>query len=221
MRKTVQEIVDTIKHLKGYKKDYEVAQALGIPKGKLSTAKQRDSMSFLDELVVFCGRENISLDLMKQNGSGLPRIESPQTPEGAQWRDSGSYVQAEVYPADAVIESGKSPGTQPIDRLAVPESICPDGSVLVRLSGDSMEKLLSAGSVIVIDTTDREIVSGSIYMLRVPNEVNIVRECHTNPAGLILRPYNKNYPEAHVSWERFSPDMVIGRVTHSMINPLG
>ena len=220
MRKTVQEIVDTIKYLKGYKRDYEVAQALGIPKGKLSTAKQRDSMSFLDELVVFCDNENISLDLMRQGGSGLPRIESVQTPEGTDWSDSGSYVHAEVYPANAVVESGKCPETQPIDKLAVPESICPDGSVLVRLTGDSMEKLLSAGSVIVIDTTDREIVSGSIYMLRVPGEVNIVRECHTNPNGLILRPYNKNYPEAHVSWERFSPDMVIGRVTHSMINPL-
>lgn len=81
-----------------------------------------------------------------------------------------------------------------------------------------MEKLLMKGTNAVIDTSTKDIVSGNVYAFRIPQEGNIVRECHSEPSGLILRPYNKNYPTVQVKWEDFNPEMVIGKVSSSVIN---
>ena len=65
MRKSVEEIIETIKTMKGLTKDYEVADSLGVGRGALSNAKKRNSISFFDELVLFCDRENLSLDFIR------------------------------------------------------------------------------------------------------------------------------------------------------------
>jgi hypothetical protein len=46
MRKSVMEIIDTIKALKGSTKNSEVVDSLGLGRGALSNAKKRDSLSF-------------------------------------------------------------------------------------------------------------------------------------------------------------------------------
>lgn len=56
MRKSVEDIIDTIKILKGFTKDYEVADTLGLGRGALSNAKKRNSVSFFNELLLFCDR---------------------------------------------------------------------------------------------------------------------------------------------------------------------
>jgi len=65
LRKSVEEIIDTIKSLKGFTTDYEVADTLGLNRAALSSAKTRDSISFLDELVTFCDREKLTLDFIR------------------------------------------------------------------------------------------------------------------------------------------------------------
>ena len=66
MRKTVMEIVNTIKKMKNLSTDYEVADSIGISRGALANAKKRNSMSFFDELVEFCDQENLSLDFIRE-----------------------------------------------------------------------------------------------------------------------------------------------------------
>ena len=93
--------------------------------------------------------------------------------------------------------------------------------MVVSCKGDSMEKLIMDGSRVVVDTSQRLIVSGSIYVLRVPWEGYIIRECYAEPERLVLRPYNKNYPVVRVGWEDFDPDIVVGKVYCSVINVFG
>ena len=81
-----------------------------------------------------------------------------------------------------------------------------------------MEKLIMDGAGVVIDISSREIVSGSIYALSIPKEGCILRECHSGSQGLLLRPYNRNYPVSVLGWDEFDPDMVVGRVFCSVIN---
>ncbi len=81
-----------------------------------------------------------------------------------------------------------------------------------------MEKLIMDGTNVVIDTTGCEIVSGSIYALSIPWEGCVLRECHSEPHGVLLRPYNKNYPVSTIDWEEFDPNMVMGKVFCSMMN---
>ena len=83
---------------------------------------------------------------------------------------------------------------------------------MVQNKGDSMEKLIMDGASVIVDTTSCEIVSGSIYALNIPCEGGVLRECHTVPHGVLLRPYNRNYPvsiiHSTIQWDEFDLDMV-------------
>lgn len=90
--------------------------------------------------------------------------------------------------------------------------------IVFKIKGDSMEKLIMDGSKVIIDTSDREIVSGGIYALNIPWEGTVVRECYIEPGGVVLMTYNKNYPEVVLSWEEFEPEIIIGKVFCSILN---
>ncbi len=218
MRKSVGEIIETIKTMKGLSKDYEVAEALGVAKGALSNAKRRNSVSFFDELVLFCDRENLSLDFIRHSQLSSPRsIRTIVAPTNLIPGEDGELVQVGVYS----IENADSPelsNLDPIGTVVIPREIYKKDSIVIRVGGDSMEKLLMKGASAVIDTNTKDIVSGSVYAFSIPHEGNIVRECYSEPSGLQLRPYNKNYPTAEVQWEEFNPEMIIGKVSCSVIN---
>jgi SOS-response transcriptional repressor LexA len=102
--------------------------------------------------------------------------------------------------------------------IEIPKELFDDGFIVIRQKGDSMEKLIMDGASVVVDISSREIVSGSIYALSIPGEGCILRECHAVSEGLLLRPYNRNYPASVLGWGEFAPEMVVGRVFCSVIN---
>ncbi len=217
MRKSVEEIIDTIKSLKGFTTDYEVADTLGLNRTALSSAKSRDSISFLDELVTFCDRENLTLDFIRQDASlpreGVARVSAPAViPLG----EEEKYIKVSV-----LSYAGSAPGTrapEEVDTVIIPRGVYGDGSIVIQVSGDSMEKLFMNGSIAVIDTNTKEIITGCLYAFMVPWEGSIVRECVSEQTGLSLIPYNRNYPAASIKWDEFDPGMVIGKVSCSVIN---
>lgn len=217
LRKSVEEIIDTIKSLKGFTKDYEVAETLGLARATLSTAKQRDSISFLDELVMFCGRENLTLDFIRQDmlvsGEGITRVPAPAgIPPGHEER----YVEVPV-----LSYSGSAPGApepMEVDTVVIPRGVYVEGSVVIQVSGDSMEKLLMSGSNAVVDTNTKEIISGCLYAFVMPWEGSVVRECVSEPSGLSLIPCNRNYPASSIKWDEFDPAIVLGKVSCSVVN---
>lgn len=93
-----------------------------------------------------------------------------------------------------------------------------DVNIVFRVAGDSMDKLLMKGANAVIDTNTKKLISGNVYAFRIPQVGNIVRNCYSDPKGLSLIPYNKNYPKAQVRWDDFDPDMIIGKVSCSVLN---
>lgn len=218
MRKSVLEIIETIKALKGFTKDSEVADILGMGRGALSNAKKRNSLSFFDELVSFCDRENISLDFIRRDPFSTPQsVHTVNAPGGIDVYDD-RFVTVEVYSISDGHSPGEPGGGGPIDSVVVPRAVYRESSLVVRINGDSMEKLIMDGSSAVIDTQTKEIVSGSVYAFKIPHEGLIIRECHSELSGLSLRPYNKNYPPSHIEWDQFDPQMVIGKVSCSVIN---
>jgi hypothetical protein len=218
MRKSVTEIINTIKTIKRLNNDYEVADSLGVGRGALANAKRRNSISFFDELVVFCDKENISLDFLRHSiprdpGSVRTIIASGSCTPG----EDGDLIQVSVYSIENADRIDFS-DTDPVGTVVIPRELFKEGDKVVRVTGDSMEKLLMKGANAVIDTQTKDIVSGSIYAFKIPHEGNVVRECFSEPKGLSLRPYNKNYPVAQVQWEDFNADMIIGKVSCSVIN---
>lgn len=217
MRKSVEEIIDTIKSLKGFTTDYEVADTLGLGRAALSSAKLRDSISFLDELVTFCDREKLTLDFIRQevlvSGEGIARVSAPAAiPPG----EEEKYIEVSVLSYAGSAPGAPAPGE--VDTVVIPRDVYGDGSIVIQVSGDSMEKLFMSGSSAVIDTSTKEIVTGCLYAFMVPWEGSIVRECVSEQAGLSLIPYNKNYPASSIKWDEFDPGMVIGKVSCSVIN---
>ncbi len=218
MRKSVEEIIETIKTMKDLSKDYEVAESLGVGKGALSNAKKRNSVSFFDELVNFCDRENLSLDFIRQSQLTASRpIRTVVAPTSFTPGEDNELVRVGVYSIENA-DSDNLSELEPIGTVVIPRDIYKEDSVVIQVAGDSMEKLLMKGSSAVIDTNTKDIVSGSVYAFSIPHEGNIVRECYSEPTGLRLRPYNKNYPTAQVQWDELNPEMIIGKVSCSVIN---
>ena len=105
-----------------------------------------------------------------------------------------------------------------IDRDEMVAQMGCGGFVVIHNRGDSMEKLIMDGSKVVVDTTKNVIQSGSVYALYIPWEGFVLRECYCEKLGIVLRPYNENYPLSTITWENFDPEMIIGKVFCSMVN---
>ena len=215
MRKTVTEIINTIKNMKNLSNDYEVADSMGISRGALANAKKRNSMPFFDELVQFCDQENLSLDFIRQNPPAV--LKTIIAPRNFVSDENSELIEVSVYSIENADKLDFS-NIDPVGTVTIPRELSKDENVVIRVAGDSMEKLLMKGANAVIDRNTKEIVSGSVYAFRIPHEGNIVRECYSEPRGLSLIPYNKNYPKAQVEWDDFNPDMIIGKVSCSVLN---
>ena len=219
MRKTVEEIIETIKTIKGFTKDYEVADLLGIGRGALSNAKQRNSFPFFDQITDMCERDNISLDILRkdpfQSSKSIYLLPGPM---GTEEQTYGKFIKLDVFTLSAGSSAKELSKSEPIDTAVILKELYTPDTIAVKMNGDSMEKLLMNGSTAVIDTSVRDIVSGSLYAIKIPHEGNTVRECYSEPQGLSLIPYNKNYPASKVLWQDFDPEMVIGKVSCSVFN---
>jgi len=135
-----------------------------------------------------------------------------------QGEQNDQYVEVAVYRIKGEGDLMELSKFEPVDTIFVPRELAQNGFVIIQNKGDSMEKLIMDGANVVIDKRSREIVSGSIYALSIPWEGCILRECHSEPHGVLLKPYNRNYPVTTISWEEFDPDMVIGKVFCSIMN---
>lgn len=221
MRKSVGEIIETIKSLKGLTKEYEVADLLGISRGALSNAKRRDSISFLDNLISFCHREELTLDIIRQEPSSCSGLaHNTRSQNEIPYFSDYNYTEIPVYSLDGDL-SYELKSLDIVDRTLISRELLRDGYIAARVKGDSMEKLFMDGTNILIDTRMKDILSGSVYVLNIPRAGITIRECYLEPVGLSLRPYNKNYPCSSIKWHDFEPEMVIGKVTCSFVNVFG
>ena len=131
---------------------------------------------------------------------------------------SDRYVEVQVFRFKGDGDLMQLAKFESINSILIPKEIYQEGFVVVQNKGDSMEKLIMDGASVIVDTTSCEIISGSIYALSIPWEGCVLRECHSEPHGVLLRPYNKNYPVTTIEWDEFDPDMVLGRVFCCVMN---
>ena len=101
---------------------------------------------------------------------------------------SDRYVELQVFRFKGHSDLMELAKLEPIKTILIPQEIYQEGFIVVQNKGDSMEKLIMDGASVVVDTTSCEIVSGSIYALSIPWEGCILRECHSEPHGVLLRP---------------------------------
>jgi hypothetical protein len=105
--KSFSEIIETIKSVKRFSNDYQVAESLEIKSKSMATSKMRNSIPY-EELTSFCDKEGISLNWLLF-GTGPPMI-NPSV------KDKQSFVDQPRHPAAALIpvpDLNTAPGIDP------------------------------------------------------------------------------------------------------------
>lgn len=84
-------------------------------------------------------------------------------------------------------------------------------SVLMDVTGDSMEPLLTEGDTLLVDKSDQDIMDGKIYVVTLGDELRVKRIQKTF-RGLILRSENPKYADIPVEGPDLETFRVHGRV---------
>lgn len=83
--------------------------------------------------------------------------------------------------------------------------------VLVFTKGDSMEPTISDNNTLMIDTSQQQLVDGSIYVIR-NNEHLVVKRIQNTLKGFYLISDNKEYEKVEVTYNEADDLKIIGRV---------
>lgn len=88
----------------------------------------------------------------------------------------------------------------------------PDNLALVFARGDSMEPTIHDNNTVMIDTSQTELVDGSIYVIRTDNHLVVKRVQKLINKGVLLLSDNKEYKEQMLEASEANDLAVIGRV---------
>lgn len=111
---------------------------------------------------------------------------------------------------------------EPVGQIVIPKYLYKEHYIPMKVIGDSMEKLIMNLSVVMIDPSPQpKLMDKKIYCFRIPYSGFIIRQANTEPDGLYLEPFNKQYKTTKIEWSDFDPEIVIGRVVCNLINIIG
>ncbi|WP_049538454.1 XRE family transcriptional regulator [Vibrio harveyi] len=90
-----------------------------------------------------------------------------------------------------------------------------DKVIAIRVYGDSMEPAISDGGIVFIDTSDKRIVDGKVYVYKQDGILRVKRlEYSVN--GLIIKSFNDRYLDEKITQKEFDSFCIIGRVLYSI-----
>lgn len=215
---TVREIFDQIKALKGVKTDKSVAELLGLRPGTLAEQKARDTIPYR-EIIRFCDREGVSLDDVFL-GSPADRVAEGAARYGAaKGRDEFVFV-PEYDIAASAGHGAEIPPEEVVRVLAVRQDWVrrevganPQDLVVVSVRGDSMEPVIRAGDLIMVDRSETEPASEGLYVVRVGGAL-MVKRVQPLPGGVLqLISDHPAYPPVTLRRGDLDADSaVVGRV---------
>jgi phage repressor protein C with HTH and peptisase S24 domain len=82
----------------------------------------------------------------------------------------------------------------------------------IKVRGPSMEPTILDGAIVGIDTDDRDIMSGLIYLVWKNYEGAVIRRVYVRSGKIILKPDNPVYPEDEIPPENNDENIIIGKV---------
>ncbi len=85
------------------------------------------------------------------------------------------------------------------------------GGVLIDVYGNSMEPELKDGDTVMIDTSRKEILAGSIYAIGIDDTI-MVKRIEKHPGKLVLISDNKDYEPLYLNQNDMKSVRIIGKV---------
>ncbi len=87
----------------------------------------------------------------------------------------------------------------------------PAHMILIDIHGTSMEPELKHGDTVMIDTSQKNILAGSIYAVGIEDTI-MVKRIEKHPGKLVLRSDNKDYEPVYLSLNEMDNFRIIGKV---------
>jgi phage repressor protein C with HTH and peptisase S24 domain len=83
--------------------------------------------------------------------------------------------------------------------------------ILIDVYGNSMEPELKDGDTVLIDTSQKEILAGSIYAVGIDDTI-MVKRLEKHPGKLVLMSDNKDYETIYLSLSEMDSVRIIGKI---------
>ncbi|WP_243310547.1 LexA family transcriptional regulator [Fundidesulfovibrio agrisoli] len=212
------EALERIKRATGARTQVDLAAILGIRQSSISDAKRRQSIP-ADWLLKLYRSHGLNPDWITsgeapqvlREGMALPvGLMEPGTSYGSDKPKSRAVT---VSSMTGIIAEDGSLQEKPIEMIAIPEAfICP-GQTIFKMEHQNMEPIVRRGAYIGVNKDQRQLRSGEIFAVSVPNEGFVVRRLFNDFENnrVILRSENPTYKDQSLKAEDIVGN-IIGRV---------
>ena len=226
-------IIDAIKRIKKVKSNRQVAQILDVSENVLATSKSRNTFSAeaRDRLLEFCRDEDISFDnnfaKYFQKDAPAKTYESLIDTNQNNTKITNNRGENNKQTIDIWVYSLKRKGRDgnflPVEKLGIPDSDYNEYIIAYRNPGREMGEVIPSGSIVAINTKEREPISGEIYLFRFHyrgKEENkqftyVIRRVQVKKGGrglILLSDNSQLYPPLELDPEDINDDTIMGRV---------
>jgi phage repressor protein C with HTH and peptisase S24 domain len=101
---------------------------------------------------------------------------------------------------------------EPVAVITVSERLLRPSLVVIQIKGDSMERTITDGAIVGIDTFDKDVISGKMYAVWIPDEGAVVKRIYRQTDAVILRSDNGEHPEERITADKLGDSFILGRV---------
>jgi len=212
-----------IKRIRGELNQKEFGKSLGVSQGTVSKY-EKGMMPEIPVLKMLAEIGNttidklLSLKLENDSETGVAHIQLD--PFIAYLNDN--FVKMRMYHISGAGNEMVNVEFEPVGEIVIPKHIYKPNYVPMKVIGESMEKLIMNLSIVMVDTSPSErLIDKKIYCFRIPYSGFIIRQANTEPDGLYLEPFNKQFNTTKIDWSDFDPEIVVGRIVCNLINNIG
>ncbi len=210
--------LERIKRATGARTQVDLAAILGIRQSSISDAKRRQSIP-ADWLLKLYRSHGLNPDWVTtgeapqvlREGLALPvGLMEPGIGYGSDKPKSKTVTVcslAEAVDADGAFQE------RPLEMLAIPESFSAPGLTVFKMEHQNMEPTIRRGAYVGVNKEQRQLRSGEIFAVNVPNEGLVIRRLFNDFENnrVLLRNENPAYAEQAMKVEDIS-GKIIGRV---------
>jgi phage repressor protein C with HTH and peptisase S24 domain len=196
----------------------EVAKVAGLSESQLHRIVAGDSQPKLEPIVAIARAANISLEWLA-TGEGPMRPDEVREGRANYSVEMGEFALIPGYNVEVAAGVGTFPGGEESTRkLAFRHkwlryrNLKPENLVLVFAKGDSMEPTINDNNTLMIDTSNRELIDGHIYVIRTDGHLIVKRIQKLWNKGILLLSDNKEYREQQIEPNEADDLEVIGKV---------
>lgn len=208
--------INEISTIVGGKK--KLSKLIGISEAQLHRIVSGESQPRLEPIIAMAKEANVSLSWLA-TGEGPMQLSGSASAASSDIEELNEFALVPGYSIQVSAGDGAFPADeQPSRRLAFRKKwlkyrgLCEKDLVLVFAKGDSMEPTISDNNTLMIDTSQKDLSDGSIYVIRTDHHLIVKRVQALLNQSIMFLSDNKAYQPISVKLDEAKDLEVIGRV---------